>query len=925
MSGLGSGSSMSTKDDASSPQRPPAVPIPGAGGPNSSVLLGSNAHSSANISAHSNSLLSNPSHRSSVIGGDTNTSYNRSVRASNASHQLHPSTRSSKVQGKFVLVRNANNVSGSSSAVGSNKRMPGSDLQAAVPSPSQRPPSPQQPQRLNNNVSPPQQVRRTSSIQREDTASTSEDDEDEDEDDDDEEEFGRTAFREVASEINVNVNALIKKLQAAEGRGHKETMLRDKLRQNVRGGKAEVARVVDVAYQSSPGTTPVGSGRFGGGDPAAITRKSAVGDTRKSYGTTPQQTANLAVPQNVYGDLVDGGEEEEEDEEDDYDEEDGYYFGEDKSKPTAEDGYTPPQQQQQGYIQQLPPQQKGSGDFYSSQSRGGHLYNLNGVAVVDIMDGKANNHQTLSPVEGALYTKRNSSGESGGISPTGSGISGKFRSVLPGGKSSRHGSVKSDTNTEMSPPSHSTLNEQSHSLLDGEGDPGGKSAKRVRSPKIPRKKGITFSKNEVSDVVVYEIGNELYVGVSFKRSWLGWVAALGALLCDTAFDVHMIYVLYNVDDNITVTQNWVAINRFFVSMICVFVAALLRVGMRPLRWVLSTVGFVALCLMSFCLALGAGFEVITVQVTGQAHFYVASTLYCVWLILYRVIRKEMIFFVEVAATLVAVGGFMLSGFTTDIESTAFDAALGNTFVLIASLCYACYFILIDRLRRRAPVVPMAAVQGVFAVIIGIPLAMGFGNSGREAFGLFFSRAAFYNTLLIAMEGLAGNLLMLASVKYLDVLTIAALYTLKSTIVPILSKLIVFNHLKSAPTFSQIEPTWPVVTGTILAFLGTAVVVVFASMRRSFVSRRISTSKRKKVPNPYNRRARKEERKRLKKEAEERAAAEAAVAAGAILHPNDLAVIDGPTKLAGGGHATTTMVASPPPNVRHTAAPHSSSK
>ena len=133
-----------------------------------------------------------------------------------------------------------------------------------------------------------------------------------------------------------------------------------------------------------------------------------------------------------------------------------------------------------------------------------------------------------------------------------------------------------------------------------------------------------------------------------------------------------------------------------------------------------------------------------------------------------------------------------------------------------------------------------------------------------------------------MEGLAGNLLMLASVKYLDVLTIAAIYTLKSTIVPILSKLIVFNHLVDPPAFTHIEPSWNVILGTLLAFFGTATVVIFASMRRSFVSRRISTSKRKKVPNPYNRRARKEEKKRLKRLAEEKAAAEAAIAAGAII-------------------------------------------
>ena len=296
-----SGLRPSTPNNEGSSDDPPRSP----NNNNISAPFLSNQPSSANSAATQGGgglLSTSPSHRASVIGSSNNGYHlghptlqhpyqSPSTRASNASHQ-RPSTRgSAAVKGKFVLLRNnATGGSGITSPVGSTRnihgggggRAEGSDVSSrrggggALP----LPPNPSHPH-----------FGRANSIQREDYAAANsrptsgseedeDDDEEEEEDDEEEEEFDRNAFRQVASEINVNVNALIKKLQAAESGGHKETMLRAKLKQNTRGGGATEARVVDVAYLASPSASsrpygsntpsPVGSGKFTGAAGAAL-------------------------------------------------------------------------------------------------------------------------------------------------------------------------------------------------------------------------------------------------------------------------------------------------------------------------------------------------------------------------------------------------------------------------------------------------------------------------------------------------------------------------------------------------------------------------------------------------------------------------------------------------------------------------------
>ena len=712
-----------------------------------------------------------------------------------------------------------------------------------------------------------------------------EEDEDEEEDDDD---FGDETFKLVADDINVNVGALLSKLRETDALDRRETMLK---KGNVKNANILQVEMYDdeetddetnsSAASSSEtesadggdndnnnnriiGDSPAMGGansgmlRRGGGGTTSYTRLSnapqqqAPHQSRSQYALTP---ANLQQHENSSAALVaDGGKiveipampyrEGEDDDDDDDDDAAGAAAGGafaaklrdvDKERMATQkanrsaaatasgegDGIAPaaahdgaaPFQAKRRLTADKHSVQRGAGGGRKSSNR---------------FDGRESEEMSASTFR--EDASRPSFYEDGTLKP---------RSALKSKKRSRAKSEKSAA---------------SKAKRAGFGAGGGKDGGRV---------GVSFSQNEVSEVCIFEVGDELYVGVQFKRSWVGWVAAFLAIIFETVFDVHVVYLYLTTPYPIGAVQAWVGTNRFAISAILFLVAYFAGIGVQPLKHVLTGYGILILSIMALCLGIAVSLEAVVVEVTDATHFFVASVLYCLWIVLYRLFIKEAVFLLEVIAILVSVSGFIVSNMTYETNMTVKAAITGNVVIFIASVLYAAYFFLLSRVRKWAPIVPMATFQGIFAVLIALPLAAILKTSAQDMFAFATNGTYFGHAIIIAIEGVISNILLILTIDYLDVLSVASIFILKSAAMPIFTKLITLDNFDLDPTKKEqvppIEMTWYLFLGYALAIVGCITTVVFASLRRSFVMRRIASSKRKKAPNPYTKKRRKLEK------------------------------------------------------------------
>ena len=372
---------------------------------------------------------------------------------------------------------------------------------------------------------------------------------------------------------------------------------------------------------------------------------------------------------------------------------------------------------------------------------------------------------------------------------------------------------------------------------------------------------IKFSNNVISHVVMYEVDNELYVGVEYERHWMGWVTLLLGLTAEVVFDVHLKWFLepQNSGASFVVLQNWIAVMRLILSVVFFACCALLGMGISPsLEWSHTSKGILFLFAMALALSMALSMEVVAQQATNSSHFYVTTTLCSVWIIIYRTMTKEMIFFAEVFGVIVAVFGYVVCNLDADFKSGMYDAVTGNALLLISSGCFSLHYMMLAWIRQKCPMAPIIFWIGLVAPLAGVSLGAIYGAPFSGALSLYscFDQQYVVHSGLIALEGLASNAFFLLSLAYLDVLSIATCYTVKCVLVPYFQQIILVDHSDGAQT-SISKGMWGpyLFAGTPIALLGTFVVVYFASVKRQFVARRIAHSNRKKTPDPYKRKER----------------------------------------------------------------------
>jgi hypothetical protein len=382
----------------------------------------------------------------------------------------------------------------------------------------------------------------------------------------------------------------------------------------------------------------------------------------------------------------------------------------------------------------------------------------------------------------------------------------------------------------------------------------------VSTPGRPEKKGIYFANNVVTNVIVYEVDQELFVGVEYARHWIGWASLLLGLVLEIVFDVHIGWFVYveRAGAGYLSVQNWVCVVRALVSALYMACCILLGIGVAPsLQYCFSCKGLSITTLMSFCLGGALALEVVTSELANTPHFFTTSILHCAWIIAFRMFMKQMVFFAEIIGVVVAIVGFIMTNIHVDESISFYTDAVGNVLMLMCSLLYAAYFLLQEYLRARSPSAPIVFNIGMVAPIIGFIVGVSYSvpiNAGADGLYGMFQSENIVHTSLLAIEGLGVNVFFLAALMYLDLLSVSACYALKSVFAPMCLHYIVWlNNPEYQPSVDRQQWDAWFFCGLAVVIGGSGTVIYFASVKRSYVARRIAHHSRRAAPNPYRKR------------------------------------------------------------------------
>lgn len=383
--------------------------------------------------------------------------------------------------------------------------------------------------------------------------------------------------------------------------------------------------------------------------------------------------------------------------------------------------------------------------------------------------------------------------------------------------------------------------------------------KNVEEERSRKRRGVKFDTVVVQNVCVYEVDNTLYVAVEFHRHWLAWVLLFAGLMFDVIFQVHFTYFVVKITPNPTKptltlpAQVWVSMCLAFWCIVLLVCGAVTGVGTTPgLRFVKSLRGAALFTGMSIGYAGAMALIVITLHVTDRVDFYTTVNLHGLWILVFRLLTKEHVFFAEVIGVLFAISGFIISGVPTYGEDWdkkhTIDSVIANVLLFGASLCFAFHYLSLQSIRYKAPLTGLLVAPSVCSLLLSFVVAVSFGASIEGSSGIFavFEGQYFMHCAIMALEHLLSLVSYFLAVRYLDILSVAVCFTLTTVLSPIGDHIIVSEFIPQqwGPTFFA---------GVAIVCVGSLFVVIFASVKRQFVARRLALERRKRVPHPYRKR------------------------------------------------------------------------
>ena len=384
----------------------------------------------------------------------------------------------------------------------------------------------------------------------------------------------------------------------------------------------------------------------------------------------------------------------------------------------------------------------------------------------------------------------------------------------------------------------------------------------ARSPsKASSRPAVRFGKNAIKDVVVYEVDDTLYVDVEFQRNKLGWVLLFLAFVEGTLWDAYGIYSLKaapNRTDANTVGF-WVSVAKLpmFLAM-CLIMIATGMVEMDEFKRIFRQFKFGMLTLLfGIFSSLGIILQVVAVMIDDKhtPSFTPTVNLSFLWVLMYRRFwKKQDTFFAEWMGALVAILGYTVASARQWVSTEAIGLTLAtNAVMTVCSMMIATWLLLTEWCSANSPSIfvtmfPLAFTDLVLFFVVGLVMI---GPSNLVSAGMFdmFTAEHAPTSALLGLGGFMEMMLYLGSARYLDVLSISAVFALKSVAVPYA------EHFWYAPSDKRSWNLWLWI-GTPVVLGGCLLIIIFASVKRQFIERRqlAANGGWRRVGNPYNRRS-----------------------------------------------------------------------
>ncbi|KAH9600195.1 hypothetical protein LSM04_006928 [Trypanosoma melophagium] len=407
---------------------------------------------------------------------------------------------------------------------------------------------------------------------------------------------------------------------------------------------------------------------------------------------------------------------------------------------------------------------------------------------------------------------------------------------------------------------------------------------------------IRFGSRIVTSVSVYTVDSEVYLGLHFRQHWSSWVALLFGFIFESLFEVHLTWFanLGNGTTKATIPiAHWVYTYRVILSIayglarlpchhhhLCmnrnvnhnnnnrnVIGSSRSRItdGLRSYFVKSLSMTF----LSSMCYSLATAMMVLANEISGSSLLFTATVMHSAWILLYRIARRQMIFFIECCGVLLLIIGNVLCNIDSARAMGLRETLYGNILMTGGSILFAAAFLLMafGLQQQLCSTVGITVAVGIelflitliMGVCYGYPMSLSSSSSGgtdNNSMNAGFLRANALHAFLLAVEDLLYSLMYLYALFHLDVLSVSASFSLKVAIVPIVAHYAVWRHAAAVPPVVQSRWGPRLFTGVAVVTAAAAAVMYFASVRRRFVARRLFHLRGlRPVPDPYRKKSR----------------------------------------------------------------------
>ncbi|ORC86193.1 uncharacterized protein TM35_000302330 [Trypanosoma theileri] len=411
----------------------------------------------------------------------------------------------------------------------------------------------------------------------------------------------------------------------------------------------------------------------------------------------------------------------------------------------------------------------------------------------------------------------------------------------------------------------------------------------------PAKRRIRFGSRIVSSVSVYTVDSEVYLGLHFRQHWSSWAALLCGFILESLFEVHLKWFANIGGATTTATipiAHWVYTYRVILSI--VYSLAWLPCYRRRLMMNANSNsnnndrnflngnrfrrGLRSFCmkklsmtfLSSLCYSLATATMVLSNEMSGSSLFFTATIMHSAWILLYRVARRQMVFFIECCGVFLLILGNVLCNIDSTRAMGLRETLYGNIIMTGGSILFAAAFLLMafGLQHQLCTTVSITVAVGVELFLITLIMGVCYGypmistssstsTGGKDdSMNAGFLRANALHAFLLGVEDLLFSLMYLYALFHLDVLSVSACFSLKVAIVPIVAHFVVWQHAAVVPPVVQLRWGPLLFTGVAVVATAAAAVMYFASVRRRFVARRLFHLRGlRPVPDPYRKKAR----------------------------------------------------------------------